>query len=195
MHGVVDGVQVVLLGQLGQLELAQGGAVLGLDPHLQVLLGGVGHHIAQQLSKLGSVLGLFQSGPAPILTNLGIALTICHAGHGQIHADLSALAGEVGVQTVDDLLLDLGGNRLAEGLAHADHMLGSPAQLTLLLGELGGGNTALGALLGGILTLINITADRADPLLHSKCPPFILIFFESLFSSVPLGQFEYNRIF
>ena len=32
-------------------------------------------------------------------------------------------------------------------------------------------------------------------LLHSKCPPFILIFFESLFSSVPLGQFEYNRIF
>ena len=58
MHGVVDGVQVVLLGQLGQLELAQGGAVLGLDPHLQVLLGGVGHHLAQQLCELGGVLGL-----------------------------------------------------------------------------------------------------------------------------------------
>lgn len=58
MDGVVDGVQVVLLGQLGQLELAQGGAVLGLDPHLQVLLGGVGHHVAQQLRELGGVLGL-----------------------------------------------------------------------------------------------------------------------------------------
>lgn len=58
VHGVVDGVQVVLLGQLGQLELAQGGAVLSLDPHLQVLLGGVGHHVAQQLRELGGVLGL-----------------------------------------------------------------------------------------------------------------------------------------
>ena len=58
MDGVVDGVQVVLLGQLGQLELAHGGAVLSLDAHLQILLGGIGHHVAQQLGELGGVLGL-----------------------------------------------------------------------------------------------------------------------------------------
>ena len=58
MHGVVDGVQVQLLGLLGQLELAGGGAVLGVNAHLQVLLGGVGYDLAQQLGKLGGVLGL-----------------------------------------------------------------------------------------------------------------------------------------
>ena len=36
MHGVVDGVQVVLLGQLSQLELAGGSAVLSVNTHLQV---------------------------------------------------------------------------------------------------------------------------------------------------------------
>ncbi len=58
-------------GLLGQLELAQGSAVLGVHTHLQVLLGGVGYNLAEQLCELSSVLGLFQSGPAPILTNLG----------------------------------------------------------------------------------------------------------------------------
>ena len=72
-----------------------------------------------------------------------------HAGHGQIHTDLGALTHEVGVQAVDDLLLSLLGDICAEGLAHAHNVLGSPAHLTLLLGELRGGNTALGALLGG----------------------------------------------
>jgi hypothetical protein len=47
-------------------------------------------------------------------------------------------------------------------------MLGSPAHLALLLGELRAGDTALGALLGGHVTLMNITANRANPLLHSK---------------------------
>ena len=36
VDGVVDGVQVELLGLLGQLELAGGGAVLGVHTHLQV---------------------------------------------------------------------------------------------------------------------------------------------------------------
>ena len=58
MDGVVDGVQIVLLGQLGQLELAGSGAVLGIHTHLQVLLGAVGDHLAQQLGELGGVLGL-----------------------------------------------------------------------------------------------------------------------------------------
>ncbi len=35
MHGVVDGIEIVLLGELGQLELAGGSAVLSVYAHLQ----------------------------------------------------------------------------------------------------------------------------------------------------------------
>ena len=52
MHGVVDGVEVVLLCQLGELELTGGCAVLGFDAHFEILLGGVGHDFAQQFSEL-----------------------------------------------------------------------------------------------------------------------------------------------
>ena len=122
----------------------------------------------------------------PVLADLGIALAIGHAGHGQIHADLGALAGEVGVQAVDDLLLDLSGNIRAKGLAHAHNVLGSPAQLALLLGELGAGNTALGALLGGILALIHITANRANPLLHMQMSSFYTyLFLKAFFHQSP----------
>ena len=73
VDGVVDGVQIQSLGLLGQLELAGGSTVLGLDAHLQVLLGGVGHDLAQQLGELGSVLSLFIGGLLPVQTDLGIA--------------------------------------------------------------------------------------------------------------------------
>ena len=52
MHSVVDGVEVQLLGELGQLGLACGGAVFGFDAHLEVLLGGVGQDLTQQLGEL-----------------------------------------------------------------------------------------------------------------------------------------------
>ena len=66
VDGVVDSIQVQLLGLLGQLELTGGGAVLGVDAHLQVLLGGVGDHLAQQLGELGGVLGLLIGGLLPV---------------------------------------------------------------------------------------------------------------------------------
>ena len=52
VDSVVDGVEVQLLGQLGQLGLAGGRAVFGFDAHFEVLLGGVGHDFAQQLCEL-----------------------------------------------------------------------------------------------------------------------------------------------
>ena len=52
MHGVMDRVKVHLLGHLRQLELAVGRAVLGIHAQLEVLLGGVGHDLAQQLGEL-----------------------------------------------------------------------------------------------------------------------------------------------
>ena len=66
VHGVVDGVQASGLGALGEVELAGGGAVLGLNTHLEVLLGGGGHDLAQELGELGSVLGLLVSGLLPV---------------------------------------------------------------------------------------------------------------------------------
>ena len=66
MHGVVDRVEVILLGQLGQLSLAFGRAVLGIHTHFKILLGGVGHDLAQQLGELRRVLSLFIGGLLPV---------------------------------------------------------------------------------------------------------------------------------
>ena len=68
MDGVVDGIQVKLLGQRGQLLLAGGRAPLSLSAQLQVLLGGGGNNLAQQLGELGGMLGLF---PGIALEGLG----------------------------------------------------------------------------------------------------------------------------
>ena len=62
MHGVVDGIEAGGLGALGEVELAGGGAVLGLNAHLEVLLGGVGDDLAEELGELGGVLGLLPGG-------------------------------------------------------------------------------------------------------------------------------------
>ena len=165
MDGVMDGVQVQGLGLLGQLELAGGGAVLGLDTDGQVLLGGGGDNLAQQLGELGSVLSLFPGGLLPVQADLGIALAVSGTGHSQIHTDLSALAGEVLPQALLDLL---GGV-----LGHADDMLSSPAHLAAgLLNELGAGALAQGADKAlGHIAFVNIAADGADILLHKNIPP------------------------
>ena len=84
VNGVVDGVQVVLLGQLSQLELAGGSAVLGVNAHLQVLLGGVGHDLAQQLGELGSVLSLLIGGLLPVQADLGVTLAMSHAAKSEL---------------------------------------------------------------------------------------------------------------
>ena len=52
-------------------------------------------------------------------------------------------------------------------------MLGRPAQLLRLQGEALAGNLADGALLGGRVALMNITAYGTYPFLHGKNPPVI----------------------
>ena len=84
VDGVMDGVQVELLGQLGQLGLAGGGAVLGLDAHLEVLLGGVGHDLAEELGELGGVLGLLVGGLLPVQADLGITLAVSNAAKSEL---------------------------------------------------------------------------------------------------------------
>ena len=166
MDGIVQGVQIILLAELGQIGLAGGGAVFGFHAQLQILLGGIGDHLAQKLGKLRGVLRFLMGGLFPIQADLGIALPMGHAGHGQIHANLGAFAGEVGAQTVDDLLLDLSGDICAKLMADAHHMLGGPGHIGLLLYKLGAGDAALGTLLRGLLAFMNITAHRTYPFFH-----------------------------
>ena len=52
MDGVVDGVEVQLLGLLGQIHLAGTGTALGVNAHLQVLLGAVGQDLASSSANL-----------------------------------------------------------------------------------------------------------------------------------------------
>ena len=54
MDGVVDGVEVQLLGLLGQIHLPAQAPHSASNAHLQVLLGAVGQDLAQQLGKLGA---------------------------------------------------------------------------------------------------------------------------------------------
>lgn len=163
VHGVVDGIEAGGLGTLGKIGLAGGGAVLGLNAHLEVLLGRVGYDLAQELGELGGMLGLLVGSLFPVQADLGIALAMSDARHGQVHTDLGALALKVGAQVGNDVLRDT----LHLGDAH--DVLGSPLELTLLLlQEARTGNAALGALkiLGQLIAveLFHITANGANKL-------------------------------
>ena len=76
VDGIMDGIQIQRLGFLGQLGLAHGSAVFGLHSHLQVLFGGIGHDLTQQLCELGSMLGLFPGSLFPVQTDLRIAFAV-----------------------------------------------------------------------------------------------------------------------
>ena len=169
MNGIMDGIEPQLLGLFGQLELAGGSAVLGVHPHLQVLLGAVGQHLAQQLGELGGVLGLLIGGLLPVQADLRIALTVSDPSHAEIHTHLAALAVEVGHQLIENILLVLFGDIgvVLHGIGiDAKLVLGSQLDLALHLVECVL-CVADGAFHRRFRTLIDITANLADPLLHN----------------------------
>ena len=156
----MDGIQVECLRALRKIGLAGGCAVLGIDTHLQVLLGGVGQDFAQQLCELGGVIRFLQSSSVIVITDFRIAFTESLTAHSQIHTDFRALALKVGAQISDDIL--------RSSLRDADNMLGSPDQLTGLCVELFLRSLADGALVisgklfplcAFLLLIIDITAD------------------------------------
>ena len=104
MNSVVDSVEVESLGALSQIELPAARAVLSVNTHLKVLLGGVGYDLAEQLSKLCSVLSLLVSSLLPVQTDFRVAFAVSDAGHCQIHTDLGALALEMLAQISHDVL-------------------------------------------------------------------------------------------
>ena len=113
------------------------------------------------------MIGLLVGVALVCLSDLGIALTLSHTGHCQIHADLAALALEVGAQAIDDLL------RNALSLADAHDVLGDIG-VAGLLDESGSGSLADRALLGDA-ALSDVTTDGANVLLHKIYPPFLFV--------------------
>ena len=181
MDGVVNGVKAVLLRAGSQLELAVGRAELAVHTPGEVLLGGIGHVAlkvaAEELRELCGVLGFLVGGLLPVQADLGIALAVRNARHAQVHTDLAALAVEVGHELIEDVLLILLGDVgvVLHGLCvDAELVLSSQLQLALDLFKriLG---VADGALDGSLGTLINITANLADPLFHIRILHLIFV--------------------
>ena len=109
VHGIVNGVEAVLLCAGGELGLAVACAEFALNAPCEVLFRR-GLHVglelfAKQLRELRGVLRLFEGGLFPVQTNLGIALAMRDASHAQVHAHLGALAVEIGLQLIEDELL------------------------------------------------------------------------------------------
>ena len=106
------------------------------------------------------MLGLFERGGLPVFGDLRVAFAGGGAAHGQIHADLGALAVEVGAQA----FLDLFGRVLGD----ADDVLGRPFGAFGLndFDELLAGRLAQGALGRAFLGHNDFSADGAFPLSH-----------------------------
>lgn len=164
VNGVVDGVRALLLCQLGDAELVRASVFLGGDASLEIALG-VTEHLAQQLSEAGSVVSLLVSVALVGLGDFGVALAVCLASHGQVHANLAALSVEMVFQTLDYflghvILVSLSGNvngsesQVASGVFHF---------LELVFASL-----ADGALLGSLGTFVDISTNSANEfLLHN----------------------------
>ena len=107
------------------------------------------------------MLSLFVSDSLVSLCNFGVALSVSNSGHCKVHTNLCALAHEVLVETVDDLLV-------VNFLSDADNVLAGKLQSVIgsNLSELGSGSSALGTFFGCGLTLIYIAADRTYKLFH-----------------------------
>ena len=177
MHGVVDGIQAVLLCAGGQLGLASGCAEFALNSPSQVLLGGVGHVrlalAAQKLSELSGMLGLFVSCLFPVQADFGVALAVSDARHAQVHAHFRALAREVRLQLLQNVVLVLVGHVgvILDGFSvNAELVLGGKLHFAFNLLEHFSASAADGALeIGGkLFAFVDVTANFANPFRHDR---------------------------
>ena len=115
------------------------------------------------------MLGLLPGVTLEGLGNLGIALAVGLTAHGQIHTHLGALAHEVVLKTLPQL-----GVRT---LAITQLMLRDEIQCAILdnLDELVGTYLAQRALLGSLVTLMNVTAYGTTEFLYHNLSVFIVI--------------------
>ena len=75
MNGVVDGVEVLLLSELGDAELVLAGTSLGSGTFLKVGLS-VPNYLSEELGKLSSVLSLLKGVALESLSDLRVSLTV-----------------------------------------------------------------------------------------------------------------------
>ena len=94
MNSVVDSVEILSLGVLCDTELVSTSTALSCHTLLKVGLS-VPNNVAQELSKLRSVLSLLKSVAFESLSNLWITLAVSLTAHCKIHTNLSALTVEV----------------------------------------------------------------------------------------------------
>ena len=158
VHRVVDGVEIELLREDGEVFLARACAVLGIDAHLEVLLRGVREDFAEELGEFCRMLSLFERVAFERLCDFRIPLAIGLAAHREVHADFGAFAREVLAQALDDLFID--------ALRDADAMLIRERQLAALLDEFRCRRFADRALCGRLRAFIDITADGANEFFH-----------------------------
>ena len=166
VNGVMDSVEVEFLSFLSELELALGSAVLGSNALLEVLLSRVGEHFTEELSELGSVLSLFKSSLLPVCAYFRIAFSVGNASHSEVHTDLGTFAVEVRAEPLDYL-------GVGDVLSDAENVLASENELFALVHDLefSAGNAALRALLGGSISLVNVSANGTNIFSHNKKPP------------------------
>ena len=104
------------------------------------------------------MLCLFESGLLVKSADFRITFADSLTGHGKIHADFGALAGEVHTEAFDDLRID--------AFCNADAVLVSPGHRAGLLFKLRSRRAALGAFFGSCFAFVNITTDFANKLFH-----------------------------
>ena len=87
----MDGIEVQLFGTLCDINTHRRRAVLTLDTHRKILLGGGTDDLTQKLRKMRRMLRLFKRRQTEELTDLRIAFTDRRTAHRKIHTDLGAL--------------------------------------------------------------------------------------------------------
>ena len=139
VYGIVDCIEVEGLGCLGDVHLAGACSALGLGTFLQIGLC-VPYAVAYELGYPGCMVCLLEGVASERLGDFGIAFAVGLTRHGKVHAYLAALAGEVGLESLHNLV--------GASLGYADDVLGDVLALALYLGELLTGYTALWTSLG-----------------------------------------------
>ena len=168
VYRVVYSVQVLLLGDLCQVHLTLASTALGVHTLVEVGLC-IPNHLTDQLGELGSVLSLLPSVALEGLGDLGITLAVSLTAHSQVHTNLGALAHEVVLQTLPQLGI--------RTLTVTQLMLGHEVQSAILdnLDELVGTNLAQRALLGCLVTLMNVTAYGTTEFLYHSFNVLIVL--------------------
>lgn len=170
VYGVVDSIPTLLLSVLGNAELVLASTSLCAHTLLEVCFG-VPYYVAEQLSKLGSVLCLFPCVTLESVSYLWVTLTVSLTAHGQIHTNLCALAIEVSVEVLYHFFVN------AVFLGYTDNMLLNELEWTVVilkLLELRCWYATLRALCRSLCSFIDETANGADKFLFHNVLVFLV---------------------